>query len=588
MSPRRVPLPLLLLPLALWSAACTGELLSLDQSEQQEPAPVLQDMTSPARQDMPSTASEDMGSARDLGEEEPAAGPIAMPIRHITPLQYRNMVYDLFGGRLDTALFNDADKNAALSRYSTEPAANRSTERSVQQLLDAAEEIAVASVDLMPQLLPCAAQPMNDACFDAFLDRYPRRAFRRPLTLEEREALRAAYDEALTDGFSEHEALATALSMMLQMPQFLYVTEVGEARAQEPATRDLTDHEVAQRLALFFLDSIPDQELQDAADKGELRTVEQIEAQARRLLREHPDASILKRLVQEWLHLEDRLEKDEARFPQFTPALEASIREELRRAFALAITQGDSLEALLTMSRLPIDAELASFYGIEAGFVPGQDGWATMELPEHYQGLIARPYFLATHASTTSSSHVKRGYTLLKQLLCSPTGSPPPDAMSRVPIYPEGATSRQKSEILRQEPACSACHQMIDNIGLSLEHYDALGQWRDLAPESEGGVMIDDRGEIVRLGAVGQTDVAGEQFSGQAGLTALLTASRSVQECIPRQWFRYAIGRLEQGPEDERVIRELVEAFQGREQSLQELLIAITRTEAFRTRALQQ
>lgn len=530
------------------------------------------------------SATPDMGGG--TVEPPPVGGPVHMPIRHVTPLQYRNMLHDLFDDRLDSDLFDDADKGAARSGYSTEPAANVSTERSVQQLYDSAEKIALESVDIMPELLPCSANAMDDACFATFLDRYASRAFRRPLTSEEELAMREAYDEAITDGFSEHEALAVTLQLILQMPQFLYVSEQGKARANSSKIIDLTDHEIAQRLGFFILDSLPDEELRRAADAGELHTREQIEAQTRRLLQEHPDASILARLVREWLHLSDTLDKDRETFPDFDAELERSLREELERTFANAIAQDTTLEGLLTQDRVPMNARLARHYGVDAGFTPGADGWATTQLPESHQGLIARPYFLASHASSTSSSHVKRGYTILKQFLCSPTGDIPPDAMSQVPVYPANATSREKSEVLRQQPTCGFCHEMIDNIGLSLEHYDALGQWRSIAPADQGSKPIDDSGFVSTNGTLATTDVAGERFDGKDGLTALLTQSISVQECIPRQWFRYAVGRIEETPEEEVVIEELIAHFERHDANLKELLVAITLTEAFRTRAL--
>ncbi len=522
------------------------------------------------------------------GESEtPPSGPVTMPIRHITPLQYEHMIADLFGDRIAPELFDDADKNAAASGYSTEPSANVVTGRGVRQLFDSAEVVALESVDIMTELLPCSANPVDEACFDELLERYVARAFRRPLVAAERSLMSEVYDEARADGFSEHEALAVVLQTMLQMPQFLYVTEVGVPRASDPNVLDLTDHEIAQRLALFFLDSLPDDELRRAADAGELHTPEQIEAQARRLLRDYPDASILERLLKEWLHLDDVLSKDRDAFPEFDQELERSIREETGRVFAQAITSGDTLDDLLNIRRVPMNQALADFYGVQS-FAPGRDGWAMTDLPADHQGLLARPYFLGSHASSAESSHVQRGYTVLKQFLCSPTGSIPPDAMSRVPVYPQNSTSRQKSDVLRQEVACGACHEMIDHIGLSFEHYDAVGSWRDRAPASQGGQALDVSGRIATVGTVADTDIAGETFTGVDGLTALLSGSDSVQACIPRQWFRYAIGRVEADEADERVILELTEDFARTDGSLQELLISITQVEAFRTRALSQ
>jgi hypothetical protein len=56
----------------------------------------------------------------------------------------------------------------------------------------------------------------------------------------------------------------------------------------------------------------------------------------------------------------------------------------------------------------------------------------------------------------------------------------------------------------RADPACAACHQLMDPIGLSLEHFDAIGRWR---PAGEGGAAIDVSGAL--FGAVTFDDATG-------------------------------------------------------------------------------
>jgi hypothetical protein len=49
-------------------------------------------------------------------------------------------------------------------------------------------------------------------------------------------------------------------------------------------------------------------------------------------------------------------------------------------------------------------------------------------------------------------------------------------------------------------PACANCHAIFDPLGLALENFDGVGQWRNL----DGGVMIDASGSF-RM-AAGLTD----------------------------------------------------------------------------------
>ncbi len=462
-----------------------------------------------------------------------------------------------------------------------------STERGVDQIFKAAEAAALQAVDVMPELLPCAATTADAACLTSFFDDFGQRVFRRPVTNEERIALVGVFDAASAEGFTFSESVALVLEAMLQMPAFLYIIErgrTGEADAQGRIA--LTDHELASRLSFLFLDSIPDDELLRAAQAGELQDGENLRAQARRLLYEHPNSTLASRFIREWLHLDPALEKDAAQFPEHD-ARAPSYRAELERTFRGMLRRGGTLDELIALREAEVDQAMADFYGIE-GFTPGPQGWARVALPERHQGLLLRPYFLASHASTTSSSHVKRGYTVLKQLLCAPTGSPPMDFMSKVPPYPEQATSRQESEILRGEAECGFCHTMIDNIGLSFEGYDAAGAWRERAPASEGSQELDVSGEVVALGTLTDKDIAGRAFEGPEGLTQLLVESTSVEACVPRHWFRYALSQLERTSADQDTIDQMTRAHLEAGGSLESLFLSITQTDAFRVRLVTE
>jgi len=55
------------------------------------------------------------------------------------------------------------------------------------------------------------------------------------------------------------------------------------------------------------------------------------------------------------------------------------------------------------------------------------------------------------------------------------------------------ATSvRQRLAQHREDPACAACHDLMDPIGFALENYDAVGRWR----EYEGEIEVDSSGAL--------------------------------------------------------------------------------------------
>ncbi len=515
--------------------------------------------------------------------DEPAVAMFSAP-RRLTPTQYAYAVRDLFAGQIDPGVFNVINVGLAESGYSTDPGANEANEASVRQLFEAAEDAAQQSIERMETILPCAGDAPGAACVDEFIDRYVARAYRRPLTSEERTEYQDRYTAARAADFSDVESIAVLVVMMLQSAPFLYVTE-GVAEPRDGRI-PLNSFEIATRLSMTFSDSIPDDELWQAAVDDRLHDRAEIARHARRLLLAE-DQRFARRFLVEWLHLEHgELSKDAATFPGFNQELARSFFEELERAFDQALRSDATLGEFLTMSAVPMNAALAEHYGVAHD---GSAEWVNVALPPEYQSLLARPAFTASHASIRDTSFVHRGLTVMTQILCANPGAPPPNADMLEPEYPDMASARERSEILQASSGiCAGCHRQIDNIGLALENYDAIGQWRDLTPEYEGSQSIDDSGRIDASGALESTDVAGESFEGAAGLAELLATSEDVKTCVAEHWFRYATHRGAVAELDWQLIAEMRREFVSESESITSLLIAITQSDAFQYRALPE
>ena len=91
---------------------------------------------------------------------------------------------------------------------------------------------------------------------------------------------------------------------------------------------------------------------------------------------------------------------------------------------------------------------------------------------------------------------VLRGQFILDALLGTPPATPP----ANVPAFPEnqeGAaprTVRERLEQHRVNPTCKACHGVMDPLGLALENFDAVGEWR--TKDRETATAIDSSGEL--------------------------------------------------------------------------------------------
>jgi hypothetical protein len=105
------------------------------------------------------------------------------------------------------------------------------TEVHVDSYLLAAEKIAdYAKQNNFNGVVDCAGLS-HTACGQVFVDSFAKRAFRRPLTRNERTAIVGLFDEALSDG-DVANGITTAITAVLSSPQFLYRSEQGVAVSQ--------------------------------------------------------------------------------------------------------------------------------------------------------------------------------------------------------------------------------------------------------------------------------------------------------------------------------------------------------------------
>ena len=132
---------------------------------------------------------------------------------------------------------------------------------------------------------------------------------------------------------------------------------------------------------------------------------------------------------------------------------------------------------------------------------------------------------------------------------------------------------REQLEQHRNDPTCAACHSMMDPIGLGLEHYDAIGRYRDV----DAGQIIDATGVLP----------TGEAFDGGLEMVELLAGSEDFISCAASKTLTYALGR-EPGISDIPYIDQIVTELQASDMTLEELLVAVVKSDTFRMRRGEQ
>lgn len=393
------------------------------------------------------------------------------------------------------------------------------------------EATTAAAIDISNQVI--AGLPRMSGVKDDAPDRVPKlkefvaifaeRAFRRPLT----DDLRQAYVErAFTEGIAADQAVKRAVILILTSPRFLY-PELGKEK---------DDHTLAARLALGLWDSLPDQTLANAAKAGQLRTPEQVKAQAERLLADPRAKAKVAEFFQRWLKLdvEADLQKDAEDYPGFDTALAADLRRSLELfAERVVWSEKSDYRELLEADYLLLNERLAKFYNVA---VPEGGGFQPVKFdPAQRAGVLTHPYLLSRLAHHNSTSPIHRGVFLTRNVLGGFL-RPPPEAIAFDDHkFDPKMSMREKVAEMTRSTSCMTCHETINPLGFSLENYDAVGRYRTL----EGDKPINPESDYLTL--EGET----LRLHGPRDLANHAIRSMSARRGFIRQLFQY---QLKQNP----------------------------------------
>jgi hypothetical protein len=495
-------------------------------------------------------------------------------LRRLTRAQLSNSLHDLLGEQV--VVQGDVDPDLVAELFTTVGASQVSTsslgvQRYEALALDVTHQ-AFADPEARAVLVGCDPT-VDETCAETFLAAFGRRAFRRPLPADELGRYVAlAHDSAPDDAWL---GLELASAGVLQSPSFLYLVEVGEPDPDAPSRLRYTDWELAGRLAAFVWASAPDDALLDAAAAGELQTDEGLAAQVDRMLADPRATEGLAGFFSELLHLDmvDHMAKDPEIYPGATPELFMDMRGEVQRVIDALVLQDDAdLRSLFDTRQTFVTAELAELYGLPVPDPASMDaeGFAPATIPEGWErlGIFGSAVFLAGNANVSRTSPTRRGFFLQQRFRCYTLPPPPDDVDTELPPVGEGepVTMRERLEEHRENPVCAGCHDQVDPIGLSLEHFDGLGRHRN----DDDGLPLDVSGQI-----------DGQAFDGLPGLAALLRDDPATMSCLARQAYRFATGHRDGATEAE-ILTGLSERFAGSGHRFHGLVRELVLTDGFR------
>jgi len=402
------------------------------------------------------------------------------------------------------------------------------------------------------------------------------RAFRRNVPGDVVNRYAGLVNSTVKDGESYEAGISLAVQAMLVAPDFLFRLEKDPAGNE--TERSLDHFEIATRLPYFLWSTMPDDTLLRLAREKRLHRPEILRQQVSRMLQHDKAEALVQNFASQWLNLRnlDDVSPNTEIFKSFDDDLRRDMRRETELLFRTVMKEDRSVEELLSADFTFVNKRLAKHYGI-AGVK--SDKFERVSLTgTNRSGVLTHASILTLTSNPGRTSPVKRGKWIMENIF----GEGPPPPPPGVPELEETAkvspdlTLREQLAKHREDPGCASCHKVMDPLGLGLENFDAVGQWRD----ADEGRKIDASGSLP----------SGEKFEGPLQLVEIVRNRREeFFRTLSRKMLTYAIGR---GLEyyDKCTIDVCVELMESRGHRFSALVEGIVLSDPFlkRSRALEK
>ena len=386
----------------------------------------------------------------------------------------------------------------------------------------------------------------EEPCARKILSTLEKRAYRRPVTELDVEPLMAIYKEGRA-GNNFDAGIERALEALLSSPKFLIRIEREPADVKAAAIYRLSDLELATRLSFFLWKSGPDDELIDVAGRGGLKDPAMLRKQVSRMLADARATRFMNDFAGQWLEIRNisGLDPNGTLFPSFDDSLRKAMLRETEMLFESQVREDRPIPELLSTNYTFLNEQLAQHYGVNK--IYGSHFRRVALTDQNRFGLLGQASLLTVTSYADRTSVVLRGKWVLENLL----GAPPPPPPPNVPPLKENAPGakpaalRERMEQHRANAVCATCHSRMDPLGFALEHFDAVGQYRE-----------DDRGAVINSNIT----LDGKALSSPKDFREAMLASgngRAFVSTVVEKLLTYALGRGVMG-RDAPMVRELV------------------------------
>lgn len=419
------------------------------------------------------------------------------------------------------------------------------------------------------------AESEERACAERIAGNLAMRAFRRPVGDAEIARLLDFYDYGRSQAGGFDSGVEQLVAAILVSPDFMYralppVPDSGEAEVYA-----LGDLELASRLSFFLWSQLPDAELLNLAIEGKLSQPGVMQAQVARMLADKRAESLVSSFALKWLNLDDlgAVEPDPVIFREFNAGLREDFDEEMHRFLASVLLEDRPVTELLNADWTYINANLARHYGIDGVLGPQ---FRRVQLDDERRwGLLGKGAVLMRTSYGDRTSPVLRGAWVLEKLMGTPPSPPPPNVETDLSV-PDGhtvTTVRARLEEHRANPSCNQCHGVIDPIGLALENFTVIGQWRDRDPDANAPI---DASTVMPNGTAIEGPVElREELLRRPDMFALAITEKLLMYAVNRELEYFDMPQ----------VRSIVEQAAEQDYRLSAIITGIVNSDAFRMQA---
>jgi hypothetical protein len=432
-------------------------------------------------------------------------------------------------------------------------------------------------------ILACSADKSQAEQTREIIGRLLPRAYRRPVTKDEIEAIAKFADRAVAKGKKWEVGMQHALMAMLCSPKFLFRAELDD-RPDSTSPPRIGEFELASRLSYFLWSSLPDDELFKLA--GDKKLSANLEAQVRRMLKDPRSKALVDNFALQWLRLDSLKthQVDPKLFPNIDKELREAMLQESQAFLHYMLREDRSLLEVIDANYTFLNQRLANHYRIadtlgnptgakaeKNGDPIPRDRFVRVQLQGSERGgMLTHASILTMLSPPTRTSPVKRGTWVLDNILGTPPPPPPPDVPELDQKETKVTSLRERLEQHRANAVCASCHSKIDPLGFAFENYDAVGAFR----KTEGNKAIDASGTLPD----------GRKINGMADLKKTLLADKErFARHVTEKMLTYALGR---GVEyyDKRAIDRIVSEMAKDDFKFPRMVIAIAQSDPFRLR----